>query len=125
MGNKRKKKREFDSIVNALLDIPIKNLETRIAEIEDEITLRSILKDNALSQIGTNVLLIKDQLSRLRYVLDLSKRIPHYIELAKLSLRKSEEHIQYFRDVSRLNERLIEAKEELRMEMEKRRLIHD
>ena len=125
MVNKRKKDREFDSIVNNLLDLPITNLESRIHELEDEITFRSILRDNTLSQIGTNELQLKDQIQRLRYTFDVTKRISLHFELTKLRLRKAEEQLEYFRDISRLRERLIEAKEELRIEIEKRRLVHD
>jgi len=44
-------------------------------------------------------------------------------ELARAEVRKTEELISHFRDVSRLKEKLQEAKEELELEKQKRKLV--
>ena len=124
-GNKSD--REFDDIVAALLRLPVSNLEDRIRYLEQEINYRSILKDDILTNLNSSRIRLQEELWRLRYIPVFNPAFNHIShikrEIALLEAGRINEWMTCFRDVSRLNERLQQAREELNMEKEKRRLI--
>ena len=119
--------REFDDVVAALLRLPVSNLEDRIKYLEYEIACRQVLRDNNLSIIGTNQIRLKDEAWHLRYITVFNPAFNHIShlkrEIALLEASRINERLGCFRDISNLNERLQQAKEELNIEKEKRRLI--
>jgi len=123
----KKSEREFDDIVAALLGLPVSNLEDRIKYLEYEITYRQVLRDSNLSNIGTNQVRLKDEAWHLRYIPVFNPAFNHIShlkrEIALLESGRINEWLSCFRDISRLKERLQQAKEELNMEKEKRRLV--
>ena len=125
IGNKSE--REFDDVVAALLGLPVSNLEERIKYLEHEIAYRRILRDKILSTIGANQLRFKDEFWRLRYIPVFNPAFNHIShlkrEIALLEAGRINEWLACFRDISRLNERLQQAREELNKEKEKKRLV--
>ena len=122
------KEDEVDEIVDTLLDLPVKNLEQRIKDLGTEITMRTIIRNGALSSMGTHQLRLEESLRQMHYRSAvngsaLSRRTALEQEMARTEFRKLEEWLSYFRDASRLRERLQEAKEDLALEREKRRLV--
>jgi len=124
-GNKSD--REFDDVVTALLRLPVSNLEDRIKYIEYEIAYRQVLRDNNLSIIGTSHIRLKEELWHLRYIPVFNPAFNHIShlkrEIALLEASRITERLGCFRDISGLKERLQQAKEELNMEKEKRKLV--
>ena len=125
---KLEKEDEVDEIVDTLLDLPVKNLEQRIKDLGTEITMRAIIRNGALSSMGTHQLRLEEGLRQMHYRSAvngsaLSRRTALEQEMARTEFRKLDEWLLYFGDVSRLRERLQEAKEDLALESEKRRLV--
>ena len=125
---KTEKEDEVDEIVDTLLDLPVKNLEQRIQDLETEITMRAIIRNGALSSMGTHKLRLEENVRQMHYRSAvngsaLSRRTALEQEMARTEFRKLDEWLSYFRDASRLRERLQDAREELALEREKRRLV--
>jgi hypothetical protein len=125
---KRKSKgREIDDIVDTIIELPVKNLENKIKEIETEIIMRKSILNEALMSLGTRGFELEKKIWQMRYAgmfeftfrtkTDLEK------ELARTEMRKTDEWVSYFRDVSRLKEELQNARENLALESEKQKLV--
>jgi len=128
MANKKSnEKREYDDILDKLLDLPISNLEDRIRSLEQEINCRNNIKDDVLTILNTNRIRLKEELWHLRYIPVFNPAFNHIShlkrEIALLETGRINEWLACFRDISRLNERLQQAKEELKQEKGRRRLI--
>ena len=128
MANKKSnEKREYDDILDKLLDLPISNLEDRIRSLEQEINCRNNIKDDVLTILNTNRIRLKEELWHLRYIPVFNPAFNHIShlkrEIALLETGRINEWLACFRDISRLNERLQQAKEELNQEKGRRRLI--
>jgi len=125
VNNKNKLKE--DDILKTFLELPKKNLETRIKHFEDEIKTRQTLSNKALSGLGTHQLQIKDKLWRLRYVSMLNEGFivnrDFIKQLINLEEQKFKETINCFNDILRLKEKLQEAREELELDRQKLKLI--
>jgi hypothetical protein len=120
------KDKEFDNIVDTLLELPIKNLFSRIYELENEIHFRQSLRDNALTKLSTHQLRLKEKLRQLRYASSdtaLSRKMSFEFEIIKLESQKINERLTYFRDITGLQERIQQAKEELAIKQNNKRLI--
>lgn len=118
---------EVDEIVETLLDQPVGNLEERIKRIENELGTRQVIFDAAIEMLGTHRIQLKDDLDKLWYSsllgLDFGRRAALEQELFRTRNNEMVERLDYFKDASKLRERLQEAKEELALEREKRRLV--
>lgn len=118
---------EEDRVVEALLDLPRRNLESRIHDLQSEIRQRLQIKGSALSVLGTSRLRIQDRVFRLRYAGLVSQGSQLRQELVKevshLEQQIISETINCFRDLSVLKERLQKAREDLAFEEEKARLL--
>ena len=101
--------------VDRFAKLPVKNLISRIKEIEKDIELRDNILESSLNKIGTRLLRLKERISRMKY----SDVREFENEIERLNRRKVDEFISWFHDVSRLKERLTIAKEELEFEKEK------
>lgn len=116
-----------DDIVEGLIRLPIRNLESRISELEHEIGLREHLSEELLLEFGTNRLRLEDRKYRLRYVglVSVGSKEKQHVEkeLQQLDKNESSEKIGCFRDVSTLRQRLQEAREALETNKEKARLV--
>ena len=123
-----KKEDEVDEIVDTLLDLPVKNLEQRIKDVETEIAMRAIIRNGALSSMGTHQLRLEENLRQMQYRSAmngsaLARKTTLEQEMARTEFRKLDEWLSYFRDMSTLREKLQAAREELVLEREKRRLV--
>ena len=109
------------------MDLPISNLEDRIRSLEQEINCRNNIKDDVLTILNTNRIRLKEELWHLRYIPVFNPAFNHIShlkrEIALLETGRINEWLACFRDISRLNERLQQAKEELKQEKGRRRLI--
>ena len=125
---KLKKEDEVDEIVDTLLDLPVKNLEQRIKDVETEIAMRRVLLNGALSSLGTHQLRLEERIRQMQYRSTmngsaLARKTTLEQEMARTEFRKLDEWLSYFRDMSTLREKLQAAREELVLEREKRRLV--
>ena len=118
---------EVDEIVETLLDQPVGNLEERIKRIENELGTRQVIFDAAIEMLGTHRIQLKDDLDKLWYSsllgLDFGRRAALEQELFRTQNNEMVERLDYFKDASKLRERLQETKEDLALEREKRRLV--
>ena len=125
------KKRDTDSredIVDALIGLPLRNLESRIRFLEDEIRTRESIWIEADSRLGKEILAGKEQVDRTRYV-DIAgplitERRKNLERLGELEERRQRHFEAAFRDMSPLRSRLQEAREELDKALERRGLVH-
>ena len=125
---KLEKEDEVDEIVDTLLDLPVKNLEQRIKDVETEIAMRAIIRDAALSSMGTHQLRLEENLRQMQYLSAmngsvLARKTTLEQEMARTEFMKIDELISYFKDMSKLREKFQAAREELALEREKRRLV--
>ena len=118
---------EVDEIVETLLDQPVGNLEERVKQIENELGTRRVIFHAAIEMLGTHGIQLKDKLDKLWYSsllgLDFGRRATLEQELFRTQNNEMVERLDYFKDASQLRERLQEAKEDLALEREKRRLV--
>ena len=118
---------EEDDIVEALLRLPTKNLETRIKELEKEVQTRQKLSQEALLVMGTRQLNLEERVWHLRYAMLESAGSRTRDELNKqiqnLEAWKLNEMIACFRDLSGLRERLQQSREELEKARQKLKLV--
>lgn len=109
--------------VEALLGMPARNLESRIKQLECEISQRHQLSQDTLSELGTQHLRLDDQLFRLRYSAFPGDPLVLDRTLGQQRLRLDEsiqnERTGCFRDIIRLKEQVQEAREELAVEKQK------
>ena len=123
----RNGKDEVDEIVETLLDQPVGNLEERIKRIENELGTRQVIFNAAIDMLGTHRIQLKDNLDKLWYSsllgLDFGRRAALEQELFRTQNNEMVERLDYFKDASQLRERLQEAKEDLALEREKRKLV--
>lgn len=120
---------EDEELVEALLRLPSKNLETRIDSIETEIKEREQMRNHILSKLETFKGQLKSHKERLKYLPSTgqSQTIVQKIagELLKIDIGIGQELKDCFKDISRLKERLQEAREEFEMEKKKLALVSD
>ena len=118
---------ESDAVVNALLKLPVKNLESRIKEIVSELKQRQRISDERLSGLGTHRLQVLDQLHRLRYLDLLGVGVrPSTLalrDLLQIEQGIAEELTACFRDALGLKEKLQDARESLETSKQKLKLI--
>ena len=121
----KKRDDEEDDLVSALLRIPAKKLEVRIDLIENEIIERKKLSNEGLVQLGTQQLHLDEKIRQLHYTTNLGDTFSRNLkfQFINLEIQKMKEMIGCFKDVSWLNQRLLEAKEELEMEKHKSKLL--
>ena len=121
----KKREAEDDELVSALLKLPAKNLEERIRLIETEIRERKNLSNEGLVQLGTQQLHLDEKIRQLRYTADWGNTFSKNLkfQFINLEIQKMKEMIGSFKDVSWLNQRLQEAKEDLGMEKQKSKLL--
>ena len=125
---KLKKEDEVDEIVDTLLDLPVKNLEQRIKDVETEIAMRRVLLNGALSSLGTHQLRLEERIRQMQYRSTMNgsaqaRKTTLEQEMARTEFMKIDERISFFKDMSKSREKLQAAREELVLEREKRRLV--
>lgn len=124
MEKRGSKNKEIDEIIDTLIGIPAKNLENKIKELEAEINMRRNVLNEALTGLGTRGLQLEEKIWQMRYS-GININVLLEKELSRTEIRKTDELISYFRDVSRLKEKLQDAREELALEKEKRKLVKE
>ena len=122
-----KSNKKDDELVEALLKLPSKNLETRITAIESEIDERQNMRNHVLTKLQTHKAQLKGHKERLKYV-SLSGQSPEVLQRVASDLLKIDNSMAIelkdcFRDISRLKERLQEAREEFEIEKKKLAMI--
>ncbi len=121
MTEYKSKEAEAKDIVDSLLKLPVKNLESRVKHLECEIQKRQKIRNGALSTLGTNKLRLQEQIIQLRSVGMLGDAFVVKRDFQKQVTNLEEHAINEitgcFRDVLELNEKLHKAKEELELEI--------
>jgi hypothetical protein len=111
------KEDEEADLVRALLSLPVSNLESRIQELEAELTKRLKLREELLSKLGTQRLRLEGLVWRMRYQILLQPgsnvRSQAHRQLIQVHSSIANEEVKCFNDCSRLKERLQLAREEL------------
>lgn len=114
-------------LLDALLRLPVRNLESRIRLLEDQSTTRQQLSNEALSALATRQEQLQDQLHQLRYIQvfqpAFSARQNFQNQIMKLEEQKFTEIITCFRDLSLLAEKRLEAESELELDTQKLGLV--
>lgn len=122
-----RKEAEKDELVDTLLGLPVKNLRQRVRELEEKLDERLELNHDRMARLGTQQLKFEDKVWQHRYNGASGKgdaTIQRFeVEIAKLENQKHDEMLACFRDISRLQEQLREAKEELEREKLKMRFV--
>lgn len=122
MEKRGSKNKEIDEKIDTLIGIPAKNLENKINELEAEINMRRNVLNEALTGLGTRGLQLEEKIWQMRYS-GININVLLEKELSRTEIRETDELISYFRDVSRLKEKLQDAREEFELEKEKRKLV--
>ena len=116
-----------DRLVYDITNQPIKSLENRIENIQNDLQARQKLSDKILSQLLTEKIQLEERLKRASYQANLTGQTKRETELsqrlANLQENISKEELSSFNDLSSLKEKLQEAKEELETEKLSRRLF--
>ena len=126
---KRKLEREdeVDEIVDTLLDLPVKNLEAKVKQLEDEMEMRRVIFRGTLDNLGTRRIRLEENIERLWYSavlgLDSGRRSAMEQRLIQTQNKEIDEWLAYFKDMNQLQGSFQEAKQELALEREKRRLV--
>ena len=121
-----KYKNEETEFLNELVRIPRKNLETKIIFLEQEITIRKTNSDNALSELLTQQLQLKDRSNKPIYQFADIKEISNLKkQVWQLGVQILRELNSCFKDISELKEKLLESKEELEMSNLKSNLLNE
>ncbi len=124
---RKKEEIEEDELVDTLLGLPVKNLRQRARELDTKIDERLRLNRDTMGRFGTNQLLFEEKVRQHRYNGASGKgdaTMQRFeLEIAKLENQKHDEMLACFRDISRFQEQLREAKEELEREKLKLRFI--
>jgi len=123
---KEKEARKSD-LVDELLELPKKNLEARIRQLEQDIKTRLVLNEEVLSRIGTSQLGLQGQLWQLRYVSPFLHAFranrDFQAQLQRLDSLKINEELSCFKDMHDLKVQLQSASEELETAKRKLRLV--
>jgi hypothetical protein len=125
VDNWPKKENEEDDIVDTLIRIPVRSLEERVKLLENEIRTRKILSDDAICRLGTQQLYLETGMRQFQYSTALGSSFNKNLkfQFINLEIQKIKEKIDCFRDISKLEEKLLYAKEELEIERQKFNLI--
>lgn len=123
----QRKEVEQDDIVETLLRLPVKNLEERVKKFEKEIQKRLNIEVETLTSLGTHQLFFKERARQLHYASAIGNALntkTHFeIEISKLGIQKTKEILDCFRDISKLQDSIREAREDLLRENLKLKLI--
>lgn len=118
--SKRGYENNDEHIIEYLIKAPRNSLEEKIKQIEADILSRQNIRDNALTEIFTSIVRLKDRLKRLDYVSVFNESfivnrdfIKQIIQLEETAIN---EIIASFKDVLYLRDKLHQAKEELGLE---------
>ena len=116
-----------DKTLNRLLRIPVENLETRIKEIEKEIKERIRIKERNLADLEHERKRFEKKNNELNFNKFhshfLSRRTTLEIQMLGIEKAKQQEIVSCFRDLQRLRQELRKAKEDVKREREKSKLI--
>lgn len=116
-----------DKTLDRLLRIPLENLETRIQEIEKEVNERIMIKERILADLEHERKRFEEKNNELNFNKFngnfLSRRTTLEIQMLNIEKAKQQEKVSCFRDLQRLRQELRFAKEELKREREKSKLI--
>ena len=108
--------------LSGLLTLPRKNVESRIKGLEFEIKARQQLSDQALTALSTHSVQLKEHVRQAHYLGAFDEHRDFTKQVVKLEEVVLHEMTSCFSDVSKLKEKLQEAKEELEIEKQKLKL---
>jgi len=116
-----------DNILNRFLKLPLENLETRIQEIEKEVNERTMIKKRILADLEHQRRRFETKHNELNFNKFnenfLSRRTTLEIQMLNIEKAKQQEEVSCFRDLQKLRQELRFAKEELKREKEKSKLV--
>lgn len=114
-------------ITNALIRQPIKNLESRITQLDGEISKRISIHEKSITCLATQIIQLKNRIWHHRYshLFGESMRLKRDFEnqLQNLKSQSIMEQVNCFRDIAILNEKVQSTREELELERTKLQLI--
>jgi len=120
------KKRGEDNLLSTFLRLPVRNLETRINELEKDIRCRQKIKDDILTNLGSRRLQLEDKIWNMRYIGLTNPRLDNLGVLGQLIMIEkqiSNEITSCFKDVIELKEKLNQFREELESTRQKLKLM--
>jgi len=116
-----------DKILDRFLKLPLENLETRIREIEKEVNERIMIKQRILANLEHERKRLEEKNNELEFNKFngnfLSRRTTLEIQMLNIEKAKEQEEVSCFGDLQRLRQELRFAKEELKREKEKSKLL--
>ena len=116
-----------DKTLDRLLKLPLENLETRIKEIEKEVKERIEIKERILVDLEHERKRFEEKRNEINFNKFngnfLSRRTVLEIQMLNIEKAKQQEKVSCFRDLQKLKQELRFAKEELKREREKSKLI--
>lgn len=129
INSKKRSKSTKPDAVDALMSLPIRNLESRMRFLENEIVARQHVQNNVEEALSSQRTSTEEALRRIKYA-DVGgplsvERMKHGDALRELEDKRLLHLETEFRDMTTLRSRLQEAKEELRKVRERRRLIDE
>lgn len=120
---------EDKDIVETLLRLPVKNLESRIKQLQKDIKTRQKLSNHALSKLGTQRFNLEEKVWQQRYIGLLGHNFKEDMGFASQLLKLKQSTIyethSCFRDISEFKEKLHHIQEEFEMARQKLRLIEE
>jgi hypothetical protein len=118
---------ETNSILDRFLKLPLENLETRIKDLEKEISRRESMKAWIIDDLEHERRKLEDKMCELDFNRFngnfLSRRTVLESNMLQIEKAKQQEEVACFRDIQKLKQELRFAREELKREREKSRLI--
>lgn len=116
-----------EEIVETLLRLPARNLESRVTALEDQIQRRQTIQRDIVLQLDTLKLRLEDRIWQLRYV----HFVPQFLaeleaarhQLLHVETLLANEQRDSFRDTVKLHELIQEAREEQKLAEERLKLL--
>lgn len=109
--------------LDALLALPVTNLEKRLHELEDLMAKRSELSRAVQTSMGSSIAALSGRLFRLRYQSDSAPSRETRQHLQFLETQRHRESLECFRDIAKLREDLRETRERLERSRLKQQLM--
>ncbi len=110
-------------MIESFFRIPKQSLEQRLHQLEKDIKERQEIRDNSLSEMFTQQLILREQAERVKYQFDLRNQLDIKKQISQLDTHILKEELDCFHDLSELRYHFSKIKEELLMTEEKFKLI--
>ena len=121
------KNSKFDILLEELISQPVSGLEKKLEHLEKEITKRKNMRDQILTTLANQRIKFENELWINRYtpLLSLHNNTNQFLKdkLMDITIAETREKVSSFRDIFKLNERLLEIQDGLAQSRIKSELI--